>query len=97
VFVRVVRFGDVSPERLESLLKRIEEAGGPPPDAPTTGLQLMFDEHQGTAVVLQMYASAEDMQTGARVFEAMDPADTPGTRMSVDMCELKLERHVAQA
>jgi hypothetical protein len=25
----------------------------------------------------------------------MDPADTPGTRASVDMCELTLERRVA--
>jgi hypothetical protein len=31
------------------------------------------------------------MEAGAQAFSAMDPADTPGTRVSVDMCELKLE------
>jgi hypothetical protein len=34
------------------------------------------------------------MRTGAEAFAAMDPGETPGTRVSVDMCELKLERRV---
>jgi hypothetical protein len=52
----------------------------------------LFDEAQGTAVVLQHFESAEDMETGGKVFSAMDSAETPGTRASVDMCEVKLER-----
>jgi len=95
VYVRVVRFTDVTAERVQQLLARIEEADGPPPDAPTTGLQMLFDESQGTAVVLQFFDTAEDMQTGDQAFGAMDPSDTPGTRASVDMCELKLERRVS--
>ena len=59
--VRVVRFTGVSAERLESLLARIRESEGPPPGVPTTGLKMMFDEAQGTAVVLQYFATAEDM------------------------------------
>jgi hypothetical protein len=51
----------------------------------------MFDGAQGTAVVLQEFATAEDMSAGARVFSAMDASETPGARASVDMCELKLE------
>jgi hypothetical protein len=94
VHVRVVRFTDVTPERIQGLLARIEERGGPPPGAPVKGLQVFFDETQGTAVVLQRFDSAEDMRAGAQVFAAMDPAETPGTRVSVDMCELKLERHL---
>ena len=35
---------------------------------------------------------AEDMEAGSKVFSAMDPSETPGTRASVDMCEVKLER-----
>ena len=93
-YVRVVRFTDVNGERLQGLLARIEESGGPPPDAPVTGLQILFDEAQGTAVVLQLFDTAEDMRAGAQVFAAMDPADTPGTRVSVDTCEVKLERHL---
>ena len=44
MYVRVVRFTDVTPERIQQLVSRIEEAGGPPPGVPTTGLQLLFDE-----------------------------------------------------
>jgi hypothetical protein len=94
VYVRVVRFTDVTSARVDELLARIDEADGPPEGVPTTGLQLVFDEKQGTAVVLQLFETEEDMQTGARVFAAMDPAETPGTRASVDMGELKVDVHV---
>lgn len=89
--VRVVRFTDVSAERIEGLLARIKDSGGPPPGVSSTGLTVLFDEAQGTAVILQQFATAEDMSAGAQVFSAMDPSETPGARASVDMCELKLE------
>jgi len=94
VYVRVVRFTDVRAERAEAVLARIEESGGPPPGVPAKGLQMLFDEAQGTAVVLQLFDTAEDMRTGGEAFAAMDPAETPGTRVSVDMCEMKLERRL---
>jgi hypothetical protein len=91
VYVRVVRFTGVNSERLGELLARIKEADGPPPGIPTTGIKILADEDQGTAVVEQYFATAEDMEVGGRAFSAMDAAETPGTRASVDMCELKLE------
>jgi hypothetical protein len=91
VFVRVVRFTDVTAERVEALVARVEETG-PPPGVSISKLQLLFDEAQGTAVVLQYFDNESDMRTGAETFAAMDPADTPGTRASVDAAELKLER-----
>jgi hypothetical protein len=94
VYVRVVRFTGVTPERVEGLIARINEEDGPPPGVPVKGLQMLFDEEQGTAVVLQLFDSAEDMRTGGEAFAAMDPAETPGTRASVDMCEVKLERRL---
>jgi hypothetical protein len=94
VYVRVVRFTDVTAERVEGLLARVEESDGPPPGVPAKGLQILVDERQGTAVVLQLFETAEDMRAGGQVFAAMDPAETPGTRASVDMCEMKLERHL---
>lgn len=93
MYVRIVRFTDVSPERIEGLLASIKEADGPPPGVPTTGLEILFDEHQGTAVVLQLFDTADDMRVGGEAFAAMDPSETPGTRASVDMCEKKLELH----
>jgi hypothetical protein len=91
MYVRVVRFTDVSAERVKGLLAQIEESDGPPPGVPSTGLKMLFDEAQGTAVVLQYFATEDDMKAGAAVFDAMDASETPGTRASVDMCEVKLE------
>jgi hypothetical protein len=94
MYVRVVRFSDVNAERFEATLARIKEAGGPPPDVSSTGLTVLFDEAQGTAVVLQYFATAQDMEAGAKVMAAMDASETPGTRISVDTCEQKLELKV---
>jgi len=91
MYVRVVRFTDVSAARLEGLLARIKESDGPPPGVPSTGLEILFDEAQGTAVVLQHFATAEDMEAGAKVMAAMDASETPGARVSVDACELRLK------
>jgi hypothetical protein len=91
VYVRVVRFTGVNAERLEELLARIKESDGPPEGNPTTGLRILLDKDQGTAVVEQYFETAEDMEVGGRAFSAMDSAETPGTRASVDMCEMKLE------
>jgi hypothetical protein len=95
MYVRVVRFADVSAERMDGLEARIDEAGGPPPGVNATGLQVLFDADQGTAVVLQLFPTAEDMAAAEAVFDAMDPSDTPGTRTSIDRCELKLERSMS--
>ena len=64
MFVRAVRFSDVTAERVDALVARIEE-GGPPPGARISKLQLVFDQAQGTAVVLQHFRTAEDLQAGA--------------------------------
>ncbi len=91
MYVRVVRFTGVNAGRLEELLARINESDGPPEGIPTTAIRILFDEDQGTAVVEQYFETAEDMEVGGQAFSAMDSAETPGTRTSVDMCELKLE------
>lgn len=91
MYVRVVRFTGVNPERMQEVQARIDASEGPPPGVNSTGLKVLVDESQGTAVVLQYFATAEDMEEGAKVFAEMDPSDTPGTRASVDMCEVKLE------
>ncbi len=92
MFVRVVRFEDVNAERMNGLEARIDESDGPPPGVNATELKVLFDADQRTAVVLQFFTTAEDMAEAEAVFDAMDPSDTPGTRTSVDRCEIKLER-----
>ena len=91
MFVRVVRFTDVTAERMEQLVARIQETG-PPPGVPIKRLQVVFDEGQGTAVVLQHFDSEEDLKAGSETFAAMDPSDTPGNRVSVDTGNLEVDR-----
>ena len=90
MYERVVRFTDVRAERVDQLVARIKEASGPPPGVRTSGIKHLFDEAQGTAIATQEFATAQDMAEGAKVFAAMDPSETPGTRASIDECEVKL-------
>ena len=91
MYVRVVRFTDVSPDRIEGVLARIKESGGPPPGVSSSRLQVLSDADQGTAVVLQYFDTSDDMVAAARVFEAMGASETPGARGSVDTREVKLD------
>ena len=89
---RVVRFTDVSPERIAEINKRVEENDGPPEGVDSTGMELFVDESEGTAIFVGYFENEEKMRAAAEVFEAMDPSETPGTRASVDQCEVKLQR-----
>jgi hypothetical protein len=52
---------------------------------------MVLDPDQGTAVVLQFFDSAEDMRDSEAAFDSMDASETPGTRVSVDRGEVKLD------
>jgi hypothetical protein len=95
--MRVVRFTDVDPDRVEAMMSRIDESEGPPPGVSATGLQVLLDRDQRTAVVVQQFASAEDMTASEAVFDSMDAGDTPGTRASVDRCELSLDLQMSES
>ncbi len=88
MYARVVRFTDVDSDRLGGRLAEAESEG-PPVDIPATEVQFLHDADQGTAVVIQLFETADDMAAAEAALEAMDPADTPGTRSSVDRCEVK--------
>ena len=90
--VRVVRFTDVDPAKVDALIGRVNEGDGPPPGVTASGIQLLLDDSQGTAVVLQMFETAEDMAAAEQAFDSMPAEDTPGTRASIDRTELKLDR-----
>src|SRR5689334_16434734 len=62
VYVRVVRFTDVDAERVTQLLARIEASDGPPPDVPSTGLEILVDAGQRTALVLQAFDTEADLR-----------------------------------
>jgi hypothetical protein len=94
MYARVVRFTDVTPDRVDEIVKRVEESDGPPPGVPSVGMQFLVDESQGTAVFVGLFEDEEKMREGAAALQQMDASDTPGTRASVDMCELKIERRM---
>jgi hypothetical protein len=87
-----VRFTDVNPERIAAIAGQVEESDGPPPGVDSTGFQLFLDEGQGTAIFVGFFDSEQKMRDASAVFEQMDPSETPGTRASVDLCEVKMER-----
>jgi hypothetical protein len=89
--VRVVRFTDVDPDRIDEVKASIKEGEGPPEGVVSSGIQILHDPDQRTAVVIQRFASEDDMRTSEQALEAMDPGDTPGTRASVDRCTVAAE------
>jgi hypothetical protein len=91
MYARVVRFTDVDPDHLAERLAEAEEREGPPVDIPAEGVQILHDSGQRTALVIQLFETADDMAAAEGPLDAMDPADTPGTRASVDRCEIKAE------
>jgi hypothetical protein len=91
MYARVVRFTEVDADRLDTLISRIEESDELPEGVKSPSILLLHDAEQGSAVSFQLYDTAEDMAEAAKAFEAMDAGDTPGTRVSVDTCEVKLE------
>ena len=91
MFARVVRFKDVDSERIAEIAARVEENDGPPEGVDSTGMQLIHDESQSTAVFIGFFDSEEKMKASAKVLEEMDSSDTPGTRVSVDAGEVKVQ------
>jgi hypothetical protein len=89
---RVVRFTGVSPDRVNEVVSRVEESEGPPPGVESNAMKLLVDESQGTAIFIAFFESEEKMRAASEVLEQMDPGETPGTRASVDQCEVKIER-----
>jgi hypothetical protein len=92
MYARVVRFTDVSPEQIAKVTGDIEASDGPPPDIPAASMKMLVDEAQSTAVAIVFFETEEDMRKGGETLDQMDSSETPGTRASVDMCEVKFER-----
>jgi hypothetical protein len=89
MYARVVRFTEVDPDHLAERLADIEGRDGPPVDVPAKGIQILHDSGQRTAVVIQLFETADDMAAAEGPLDAMDPGETPGTRASIDRCEVK--------
>jgi hypothetical protein len=79
------------PDHLGERLAEVEASEGPPVDIPAKGIQILHDRDQRTAVVIQLFETADDMAAAEAPLDAMDPQGTPGTRASIDRCEIRAE------
>ena len=78
-YARVVRFTDVTPDRIAEIVARVKDSGGPP-GVDSTGMELFFDEAQGAAIFVGYFETEQKMRDASAVFEQMDSTETPGTR-----------------
>jgi hypothetical protein len=92
MYARAVRFTDVSQERIDAIKARVEESDGPPPGVNATAMKLLYDGDQSTAIFIAFFGSEQDMRDADEVLRAMDSAETPGTRASIDQAEVVMER-----
>jgi hypothetical protein len=92
MYARAVRFTDVTREQVDAVVSRVEEADGPPPGVESSAMKLLFDSDQGTAIFVGFFETEQQMRDAAAVLANMDASDTPGTRASIDQCEVVIER-----
>lgn len=92
VYARIVRFTDVTPERVEMVRSEVEESDGPPPGVDAKSMKLLFDSDQGTSLFIAFFETEEAMKAADSVFGSMDSGETPGTRSSVDLCEVTISQ-----
>lgn len=91
---RAVRFTGVNQETIDRVQAQVDANDGPPPGVRATGMRMLFDSDQGTALFIGFFETDEDMREADRIFEEMDATDTPGERVSVDRCEVVIEREM---
>ncbi len=89
---RVVRFSGVGDETIAKVRADIESSEGPPPGVNATSMKMLYDAEQGTSIFIAFFETEGDMAAADAVFEGMDRGDTPGTRESVDRCEVVIEQ-----
>jgi hypothetical protein len=91
MYARVVRFTDVDADHLAGRLSEAEDRQGPPVDIPAKSVQVLHDPDQRTAIVIQVFGTEDDMASAEAPLDSMDASETPGTRASIDRCEIKAE------
>ena len=95
-YARITKFTGATPEQIERVVSEVDAAEGPPPGVPSTGLKLIVNEEEGTVIFVGFFETEEDLRAGDAALREMDPpGGAPGTRASVDMGEIRVEREVS--
>lgn len=95
MYARVARWEGAEPEALRRTAKEMQDrvAGGPPEGVPAKGFTMLFDADSGTSYAIALFATEEDMATGDRALNDMQPTggDDAGRRVSVEMFEVAVD------
>jgi hypothetical protein len=92
-YARITRFTGATPEQVATVVSRVEEAEGPPPGVKSTGLKVVANEEEGTVIFIGFFDTEEDLKAADAALREMDPpGGVPGSRASVDMGEIRVER-----
>jgi hypothetical protein len=91
-YARVVTF-EADGDAIDALISEINSSNGPPPGVAGTRITVLADRAGGNVLVSVRFASEEDLQKGAAVFEAMSPPEGGNIRrVSVDVYEVAVDR-----
>jgi hypothetical protein len=94
-WVRVATF-EADEDAVESMVKEISSAEGPPPNIPAKSILVLADRENGRVRVVVRFDSEENLRTGSATLDRMEPpADANMRRVSVEKFEVLLERQAS--
>jgi len=79
---RVVTFDGVSKDRMEEMDREMRE-GQPPEGFPSSEMVVLHDPEAEQSLVIIVFETEDDYNTGDEILNAMPAGDTPGQRTSV--------------
>ena len=94
MYARVARWEGADADRIRTTASRISEqaADGPPPGVPGKGFLLLADPDSGTTLAIGFFETKEDLETGDRALNEMNPPDDGmGSRTSVEFYEVAVD------
>ena len=96
MYARVVSWEGGDADAIRANAAEIEQrsAEGPPPGVPAKGLMFLMDPDGGKAMIMSLFDSEEDMQQGDAVLSEMSPTTPMGSRTSVGLYEVAIERRL---
>ena len=95
MFARVSTWEGASPEAMKAAAAQINSADGPPPGVPSKGITVLNDPKTGRSLVIALFETEEDLQTGDAALRAMDPqVPNSGSISSIDVYEVDVDRRI---
>jgi hypothetical protein len=96
MYARVTRFTGGSAEQIAKTVSEVDATEGPPPGVNSKSLKVLVDEAQGTVIFVGFFETEEDLKAADSALREFDPpGGVPGTRASVDLCEVKVEKETS--